>query len=362
MLSVSAEAQPEKTLVGLGRPLDAAAPAVLYDDNQPESGIREVDEPDDEDGFSEYEADTRLESILPGDAPESSPLPDASDLAETFREAELMPANWEDDDDEATRPQLFLPNHPSEPPPCLPGSRMAESDPPAVDDAAPLESWPRPEAPAEQVDAEALAGSERKPSRVAELPSSPFSSAQPTRRGGLNPRLSGMLAGAGMGAAAAIGLVALLAWRAPVRPVVETTPPAHAPATEPAAPAEVRTASDDVTAATATVELPSAGVVAAPSPSTERRSTRFASSTRVTALPVKLEEEPVVEGARGMLRVSSLPSAHVVLDGRPIGMTPKLVPVSAGEHTVLFVHPELGRRTVRVSVESDAKAEAFTRF
>lgn len=361
MLSVSAEAQPEKTLVGLGRPLDAAAPAGLYEENLPESGIREVDEPDDEadeDVFSEHEADTRLESMPPGSAPDSSPLPDVSDLDDPFGEAELMPANWEDDDEEATRPQLFVPNHPSEPPPRLPGSRMADSEPPAVDVAAAVESWPRHEMPAAPVDAEALVASERKPSRVVDLPSSPFSSAERTRARGLDPRLSGMLAGAGLGAAASIGLVALLAWRAPAQSVPETTPVTIAPATQPAVVVEARAASQEETGP-AIAELPAAPAAAPVAPS-ERRTTRASSS--VTALPVKLEEETVVEGARGMLRVSSLPSAHVVLDGRPIGMTPKLVPVSAGEHTVLFVHPELGRRTMRVSVENDAKAEAFTRF
>jgi serine/threonine-protein kinase len=85
-------------------------------------------------------------------------------------------------------------------------------------------------------------------------------------------------------------------------------------------------------------------------------------SSAVVALPVTLEDEAPASGPPGMLSVTSLPPAHVVLDGRPVGMTPKLLPVSAGNHNVLFVHPELGRRTLSVSIESGAKSEAFNRF
>lgn len=53
------------------------------------------------------------------------------------------------------------------------------------------------------------------------------------------------------------------------------------------------------------------------------------------------------------LNINSIPVSNVVLNGRPLGSTPKLgISVSAGSHTVLFIHPELGRRTARTSCKA----------
>jgi serine/threonine-protein kinase len=42
----------------------------------------------------------------------------------------------------------------------------------------------------------------------------------------------------------------------------------------------------------------------------------------------------------------------VVVDGRPLGLTPQRVRVAPGPHSVLFVHPELGRASRSVNVAS----------
>jgi hypothetical protein len=339
------EAEPVKTLVGLGQPLDAPTGLGFFEETLPDSGVRKADEADEGDGFSEHEADTRVE-LMPPEVelmpPESEPLdsadplPEMGGLGEPFREAALLPANW--DDDEATRPQVFLPNHPSEPPPTLPGSRLADSD-----------------------------------VNAAPLPSSPLASESESERraSGLDPRLSGMLAGAGIGAATAIALVALFAWRssppAGSAPVIEALPGPALPVNELPPAAEAR-----APAADAPQKLPDVNADELSQPvmsstqhdaalSRERRMPG-AESSAVAALPVKLEDEAPASGPLGMLSVTSLPPAHVVLDGRPIGMTPKLLPVAAGDHSVLFVHPELGRRLLSVSVESGAKSEALNRF
>ncbi len=57
-------------------------------------------------------------------------------------------------------------------------------------------------------------------------------------------------------------------------------------------------------------------------------------------------------GGQGFLNINSIPAASIVLDGKPIGNTPKLkVPVSAGSHTVLFVNADEGfKKTITVSV------------
>jgi hypothetical protein len=73
--------------------------------------------------------------------------------------------------------------------------------------------------------------------------------------------------------------------------------------------------------------------------------------------------QPVVASGNGTLNINSIPVANVVLDGRPIGSTPILgLSVSAGPHTVVFVHPEQGRKATSVKVEPGKTATAAVRF
>jgi serine/threonine protein kinase len=66
---------------------------------------------------------------------------------------------------------------------------------------------------------------------------------------------------------------------------------------------------------------------------------------------------------QGTLNVNSIPVSNAILDGRPLGSTPKLnLSVAAGAHTVVFVHPEYGRKVVAVTVEAGQTAIAATRF
>ena len=66
---------------------------------------------------------------------------------------------------------------------------------------------------------------------------------------------------------------------------------------------------------------------------------------------------------QGTLNVNSIPMSNVIVDGRPMGSTPKMgLPVAAGSHTVVFVHPEHGRKVVTVSVAPGGTATAATRF
>jgi len=53
----------------------------------------------------------------------------------------------------------------------------------------------------------------------------------------------------------------------------------------------------------------------------------------------------------GTLNINSIPASRVLLDGQPIGETPRTnVSVSAGTHTVTFIHPELGKKSISVKV------------
>ncbi len=61
--------------------------------------------------------------------------------------------------------------------------------------------------------------------------------------------------------------------------------------------------------------------------------------------PAVVKTRPVAK-APGKLNINSIPASHVVLDGRPLGQTPRLgVRVSPGRHTVMFINGE--KRAVR---------------
>jgi serine/threonine-protein kinase len=59
---------------------------------------------------------------------------------------------------------------------------------------------------------------------------------------------------------------------------------------------------------------------------------------------------PAAAAGTGTLNLNSIPISNVLIDGRPVGPTPRQVPVSAGKHSVTFVHPTLGRKSMTVNV------------
>jgi hypothetical protein len=97
----------------------------------------------------------------------------------------------------------------------------------------------------------------------------------------------------------------------------------------------------------------------------------------VTALPIEATSEssestianerpttPVAWAhASGFLNINSIPIARVVVDGRPLGTTPlTAVDVRPGAHSVTFIHPELGRRSVSVQVGAGQSKAVAVRF
>nr|WP_275939316.1 protein kinase [Polyangium spumosum] len=65
----------------------------------------------------------------------------------------------------------------------------------------------------------------------------------------------------------------------------------------------------------------------------------------------------------GTLNINSIPVSKVVLDGRPLGNTPRVgVSVPAGTHSVTFVHPERGKQTVTVTVKAGETKTAAVKF
>jgi serine/threonine-protein kinase len=71
----------------------------------------------------------------------------------------------------------------------------------------------------------------------------------------------------------------------------------------------------------------------------------------------------VAASGQGTLNINSIPQSNVLLDGRPLGKTPRAgVAAAAGPHTVVFIHPEHGRKQVSVSVVAGKTATAAVRF
>ena len=64
----------------------------------------------------------------------------------------------------------------------------------------------------------------------------------------------------------------------------------------------------------------------------------------------------------GTLNVASTPPSNIVLDGRPLGMSPRVVRVPAGSHTVVLIHPLYGRRSLTVKVRPGATTSAAAEF
>lgn len=68
-------------------------------------------------------------------------------------------------------------------------------------------------------------------------------------------------------------------------------------------------------------------------------------------------------GGKGTLNINSVPPTTVLLDGRPLGKTPKVgVSVPAGSHSITFVHPEKGRKSVKVDVPGGASKNVTIRL
>jgi serine/threonine-protein kinase len=126
---------------------------------------------------------------------------------------------------------------------------------------------------------------------------------------------------------------------------------------------------------TFTVELGGSSEAAAPektdekpekpeTPSTGKHPTTFGPAPTPTPKPVAEKPTPAPAAAgKGTLNINSIPVSNVILDGKPLGQTPKVgVSVSPGPHTVIFVHPEHGRKAKSVTVEAGKTAAAIVRF
>ncbi len=75
------------------------------------------------------------------------------------------------------------------------------------------------------------------------------------------------------------------------------------------------------------------------------------------------DKGPAVASGTGTLNINSIPVSKVILDGKPLGSTPKVgVSVPAGSHTVTFIHPDLGKQSVTVQVKNGETKTAAVKF
>ncbi len=91
-----------------------------------------------------------------------------------------------------------------------------------------------------------------------------------------------------------------------------------------------------------------------------RSTGRSSRSARTTSSAASSRRAP---SGKGVLNINSIPVSNVILDGRPLGSTPKVgLKVSPGTHTVVFVHPQRGRKVKSVTVSPGGTTTAAVRF
>jgi hypothetical protein len=135
------------------------------------------------------------------------------------------------------------------------------------------------------------------------------------------------------------------------------------PEAEPVALAELATTPNPPPAANAANAAPTP-VTPAPAPEANALLAKLrAGVAPVAAANVNLDTpEPGAAAESAKLTITSSPPSNVVVDGRPLGSTPREVAVTPGDHSVVFVHPSKGRKSVRVRAHAGKTASAAVEF
>lgn len=85
-------------------------------------------------------------------------------------------------------------------------------------------------------------------------------------------------------------------------------------------------------------------------------------SVSSTPAPTSSMPSPPVT-ATAILNINSIPVSKVILDGKPIGSTPKVgISVPIGTRTVVFIHPDKGKKTVSVTLKAGETKTAAVKF
>jgi hypothetical protein len=73
---------------------------------------------------------------------------------------------------------------------------------------------------------------------------------------------------------------------------------------------------------------------------------------------------PAIDPTQGLLNISSTPPSQIILNGKPLGSTPKTAVVVPGDslQTIVFVHPKMGRRRAQKFVPAGKERTVSIRF
>ncbi|HWZ91945.1 MAG TPA: PEGA domain-containing protein, partial [Polyangiaceae bacterium] len=107
---------------------------------------------------------------------------------------------------------------------------------------------------------------------------------------------------------------------------------------------------------------PSTESAPASSPAPTPGPSKTPSSSGASAIAAAVAPKAPASG-NGTLNINAIPVSNVLLDGRPMGQTPKMgVSVPPGSHTVMFVNADHGRKSKSITVEAGKTATVVVRF
>ncbi|HEY4105219.1 MAG TPA: PEGA domain-containing protein, partial [Polyangiaceae bacterium] len=90
--------------------------------------------------------------------------------------------------------------------------------------------------------------------------------------------------------------------------------------------------------------------------------TRAPSSSGASGIAAVVSPKASASG-NGTLNINAIPVSNVLVDGRPMGQTPKMgVSLPPGSHTVMFVNADHGRKSKTVTVEAGKSQTVVVRF
>jgi serine/threonine-protein kinase len=100
-------------------------------------------------------------------------------------------------------------------------------------------------------------------------------------------------------------------------------------------------------------------------PGTAHASRKAAAHAPAKAVPApaKTAASPKAPASgKATLNLSSVPVSNVIVNGHPIGSTPKIAQVAPGPQTVVFIHPELGRKVMSATVNAGESKSFAAKF
>ena len=80
--------------------------------------------------------------------------------------------------------------------------------------------------------------------------------------------------------------------------------------------------------------------------------------------PAPTAPAQLADPTQGLLNISSVPPSQIILNGRPLGTTPKTGIAVPGDslQTIVFVHPKMGRRRAQKFVPAGKERTVSIRF